>query len=88
MVGKASLQLFARFISRTHELAHMKTLASEKQVILFVGGGQMASALIGALVKDGWPADRILVHFRRRHARSASMTACRANLFYKSSVVP
>lgn len=32
-----------------------------KNTILFVGGGQMASALIGALMRNQWPADSILV---------------------------
>lgn len=39
----------------------MANPATEQQVVLFVGGGQMASALIGALLQEGWPADNILV---------------------------
>jgi pyrroline-5-carboxylate reductase len=37
------------------------TLAGMDQKIVFIGGGNMASALIGGLVRDGWPAANIVV---------------------------
>ncbi|WP_418147052.1 pyrroline-5-carboxylate reductase [Variovorax paradoxus] len=48
-------------MQRHNTLIYMANRTSIKQVILFVGGGQMASALIGALLKDDWPADSIVV---------------------------
>ncbi|HHB12689.1 MAG TPA: pyrroline-5-carboxylate reductase [Chromatiales bacterium] len=36
-----------------HETVHLK--------LAFIGGGNMAAALVGGLVEDGWPSDRIVV---------------------------
>lgn len=37
------------------------TESSSSRLLAFVGGGQMASALAGGLIKAGWPSNRLLI---------------------------